>query len=94
MVKGVTRRIVEIKETGSNYFERAIFFVNTDSGRSASENTLSQEARRIIDNYSSVLPICAADEKKKKRLAVLSVMRLLVSAAAGAIATIIIMKIW
>ncbi len=94
MVKGVTRRIVEIKETGSSYFERAIFFINMDHSKNASEYTLSQEARRIIDNYSSGLPAASADDKKKKRADKLSIFKLLISAAAGVIATIIIMKVW
>jgi hypothetical protein len=93
MVKGVTRRIVEIKETGSNYFERAIFFVSMDHIKNASESTLSQEARRIIDNYSNGLPPISVDKKKNKHSAALSVFMLLISAAAGAIATIIVMKI-
>jgi len=94
MVKGVTRRIVEIKETGSTYFERAIFFVRMESCRGASENTLSQEAQRIIDNYSNALPLAVVGGKQKKGRTTLSVFKLLISAAAGALATIIIMKIW
>ncbi|HEX3025890.1 MAG TPA: hypothetical protein VHR42_01495, partial [Clostridia bacterium] len=64
MVKGMTRRIVEIKETGSGYFEKAIFFVKSD-GNSAAEQTLTEEAMRIIDNLCSDLKIKSTQRKTK-----------------------------
>lgn len=93
MVKGVTRRIVEIKETGSSYFERAIFFVSMEGCRGASEYTLSQEARKIIDRYSNDKPLPSPDSKPKKRLGALSLMKLIGSAAFGAFLTLLFTKI-
>lgn len=49
MVKGINRQVLEIRETGSEYFERAFFFVNpqyaeTDEKklRAAAEKSLGQ----------------------------------------------------
>jgi hypothetical protein len=93
MVKGVTKRIVEIKETGSSYFERAIFFVSMEGCRGANEYTLSQEARRIIDRLASEksLPVSGADSKK--HLFAMSVIKLIGSAAFGAFLTLLFTKI-
>lgn len=94
MVKGVTRRIVEIKETGSNYFERAIFFVKMDEGRNASEYTLSQEARRIIDKYSSGLPLTSVDKKQQMKKRAMLILKYFVSAVAGAVSAILLMHLF
>ena len=93
MVKGVTRRIVEIKETGSSYFERAIFFVSMEGRHGASEYTLSQEARRIIDRFSNDKVLPGSAVKPKKRDYVLSVLKLIASAAFGAFLTLLFTKI-
>lgn len=95
MVKGVTKRIVEIKETGSNYFERAIFFVNMEGRNNANEYTLSQEARHIIESLSndSVLPTPGVKHKPKKRDLILAAAKLIGSAAFGAFLTLLFTKI-
>ena len=92
MVKGVTKRIVEIRETGSNYFERAIFFVNMEGRRGASEYTLSQEARHIIDRLSNDKSLPPVGKPKKSGL-FFSVMKLICSAALGAFLTLLFTKI-
>ena len=92
MVKGVTKRIIEIKETGSNYFERAIFFVNMDGHHGASEYTLSQEARRIVDKFSNDKSL-PSYEKPKKTDRVISVLKLVASAAFGAFLTLLFTEI-
>lgn len=93
MVKGVTRRIVEIKETGSDYFERAIFFVKMDGSRSTSAFTLSQEAQRIINKYASGMPFLPVDKKQQTKKRTLLVLKLLVAAAIGAVAAVIFMNL-
>jgi hypothetical protein len=93
MVKGVTRRIVEIKETGSSYFERAIFFVSMEGRRGVSEYTLSQEARRIVDRFSGDKALTSPDVKPKKRDVALSVLKLIASAAFGAFLTLLFTEI-
>ena len=93
MVKGVTKRIVEIKETGSSYFERAIFFVNMEGRRGANEYTLSQEARRIIDRLSNDKSLQLPGQKPKKRARFFSVMKLVGSAGFGALLTLLFTKV-
>lgn len=52
MIKGVCKQIVEINDTESDYFERALFFVNP--GFSEIERTaLEREARRILHRMSA-----------------------------------------
>ena len=89
MVKGMTKRIVEIKDTGSNLFEKAIFFVRMDMPQSASEYTLSQEATKIIDKFCSELRLT----KTPRRVKLLDVLKLAVSAVAGAMLTVIVMQL-
>lgn len=91
MVKGVTKRVVEIKETGSQYFDRAIFFVNMDGRRNASEYTLSQEARNIIDRFSKGKDM--ADSKFQKKDYVISILKYVGSAAFGSFLTLLFTQI-
>jgi hypothetical protein len=91
MVKGVTKRVVEIKETGSQYFERAIFFVNMEGRRGASEYTLSQEARRIVDRFSGGKGLETAGGKKRDIIA--CALKLVGSAAFGAFLTLLFTRI-
>lgn len=51
MVKGVERKIIEIRDTGSDCFERALFFVRPDTPSPLAEPTLAGEAARIIDKF-------------------------------------------
>ncbi|HEX2939100.1 MAG TPA: hypothetical protein VHO66_09320 [Ruminiclostridium sp.] len=94
MVKGVTKRIVEIKETGSDYFERAIFFINLEGSKGSSEYTLSQEAQRIIDSLSNDNMPCVSDRKHKTRDRAFSVLKLLISAAAGVFVTLLVTNLF
>ncbi len=93
MVKGATKRIVEIKETGSSYFERAIFFVSMEGCHGASEYTLSQEARKIIDRCSNDRALPVPGVKPKKRDWTVSLLKIVGSAAFGAFLTLLFTKI-
>lgn len=94
MVKGVTRRVVEIKETGSDYFEKAIFFINIDGSRGMNENTLSQEARRIIDNLSHDDTPRGEDKKQRIKKRAISALKLLISAGVGVFTTLIFTQVF
>lgn len=89
MVKGMTRRIVEIKGSGNSCFERAIFFVRMDMPSNTPEHTLTQEASRIIDEF------CTGMELKKPPLRRKLGKILLVAGAAllGAAATVVTVKL-
>lgn len=93
MVKGATKRVVEIKETGSQYFEKAIFFVNMESQHHTKESTLSQEARRIIDRYSSDKKVQELGGRPKKGDIIISLLKLIGSAAFGAFVTLLFTQI-
>ncbi|MDR3552014.1 MAG: hypothetical protein P4L75_02715 [Clostridia bacterium] len=95
MVKGMTRRIIEIKQTGNTYFEKAVFYCRTNVPHGTTEDTLTQEAARIIDRLcregiSTSAGRCGAQSRKKRLLLAL---RMLASAAAGAMVTIGIMQL-
>jgi hypothetical protein len=85
----MTRRIVEIKETGSNYFERAIFFVRMDMPQNTLEYTLTQEASKIIDKFCSDLKLTKSPKKSK----LLEVAKILLAAAAGAAAAVLVLEL-
>ncbi len=49
MIRGISRKIIEVNNTGSDFFERAVFYVK--AGNEASDKHLKAEADRIICNY-------------------------------------------
>ena len=46
MIKGINRQVVEVKETGSEYFERILFFVKPEYA-SVSEGKIRERAGLI-----------------------------------------------
>ena len=50
MVKGTNRTVIEINDTGSNMFEKVIFFVTPEYGK-LSGGKLKAEAQKLIDKY-------------------------------------------
>ncbi|MGI6745887.1 MAG: hypothetical protein BWY46_01313 [Firmicutes bacterium ADurb.Bin300] len=52
MIKGVNKQVVEINETGNEYFEKAIFFVRPEYSRMG-EGRLREKAKNAIDKASS-----------------------------------------
>ena len=88
MVKGMTRRIVEIKGSGSSCFERAIFFVRMDMPSNTPENTLTQEASRIIDEFCSGMEL----KKPPLRRRIGEILRVAGAAVFGAAAAVVIVK--
>ncbi len=51
MLRGVNRRIIEINDCGSAYFERAIFILRADAA-DKSELQLKSEATKLISDMS------------------------------------------
>jgi hypothetical protein len=85
----MTRRIVEIKQPQSNYFEKAVFYCRANMPSGTSEYTLTQEATRIIES------LCIDGKTKTKptknfRLA--GFLKILISAVFGAVGAIILLK--
>jgi hypothetical protein len=87
LIKGMTRRIVEIKQPQSNYFEKAVFYCRTNMPRGISEYTLTQEATRIIES------LCIDGKTKPtKKLSFKGFLKIIISAAFGAVGAIILLK--
>lgn len=72
MVKGVNKTVIEINDTGSNIFEKAILFV-TPKYSNLSAKRLKTEAKRVVNNYySSADNVPTVRQKyKRRRVAVL-----------------------
>ncbi|MBR5320218.1 MAG: hypothetical protein IKU41_00065 [Clostridia bacterium] len=87
MVKGVNRQVLEIHETGCDYFEKALFFVRPEfSGESDSK--LKGKALNSI-HHSIGIP---KTRKQKIKSKAFFVVELLASAGAGAIITVLFLK--
>lgn len=87
MVKGINRQVLEIRETGSPYFERAFFFVNPEFAFT-DEKKLRKEAEKALQNPDR-LP------KTRRRRAKSILYWALGSgavAAVGTVATVLLMR--
>ncbi len=84
MIKGINRQVLEIHDTGTQYFEKALLFVKPEySGMS--EKSLRS---RFTDAFSSAnVPVCRKS-RLKSRLTAAALM--LASAGAGALITLLI----
>lgn len=49
MIRGISKRIIEVNDTGSEMFEKALFFVRSDCG--FDDKRLKNEANEIIKTY-------------------------------------------
>lgn len=80
MVKGVNRQVLEIHETGCEYFEKALFFVRPEYS-AESESKLKGNALKSIKNSVGV----PKTRKQKIKSKALFIAELLTSAGVGAI---------
>ena len=85
MAKVVNRQVLEIHDTGTEYFEKAMFFVKPEYS-TMSEKRLTQSAGTMLKNIPSVPQ--TRKEKKKSRL--LLAAKLTAAAGAGAAITALI----
>ena len=49
LIRGINKRIIEVNDTGSDMFEKVLFFVNVNCDYS--DKNLEKEAKRIIGEY-------------------------------------------
>ncbi len=49
MIRGISKKIIEVNDTGSDMFEKALFFVKSDC--KFNEKRLQNEAKVIVDSY-------------------------------------------
>ena len=62
MIKGVNRQVVEVRETGCDYFERIIFFVKPEYA-SLSEGKIRERASLIAGATTLPPPTKAKDSR-------------------------------
>ncbi len=87
MVKGVNRQVLEIHETGCEYFEKALFFVRPEYSRE-NEGKLKTEAMSSALNFTSV----PKTRKQKLKSRVLIFAEMTASAGVGAIITALLIR--
>lgn len=51
MIRGISKKIIEVNDTGSEFFEKALFVVKSDS--SLDDKKLKNEADKIVLTYFS-----------------------------------------
>lgn len=79
MIKGVNRQVLEIHETGTKYFEKALFFVRPEYS-TLSEKRLNEKALRALSGDAKV-PVT---KRAKLKTVALKIIYLLFAAVAGA----------
>lgn len=84
MTKGVNKQVIEIRETGNEYFEKALLFVKPEY------STMSR--RSLEEKISGVFAECRVPECRRSRIkaALRTAVAALLSAAAGALITALI----
>jgi len=86
MIRGINRQIIEVCDTGNQYFERALLFVRPEYA-SVDHKMLKAQAQNIIRGY--IPPYRRQKPQQKKRDAVL-VCGIL---AVAAVAVVLILKL-
>ena len=86
MIKGINRQVVEVRETGSDYFERILFFVKPEYA-SVSEGKIRERAG-LIAGRGEKPPV-----SRQKKEGLRQIIRLAASAFAGFLAGILLMNI-
>ncbi len=87
MVKGVNRQVLEIHETGCEYFEKALFFVRPEF---SAENEGKLKSKAIASIMNS--PGTPKTRKQKTKSRVLQIAELAASAGVGAIITALFIR--
>lgn len=82
MIKGVNRQVLEIHDTGNQYFEKALLFVKPEYS-TLSETRLRDAAQKAFGSCDKI-PKCRG---KKALGLILKVLSLIASAGTGALIT-------
>lgn len=85
MIKGVNKQVVEVVDTGSDYFERALFFVDPKY-YGISESKLKEKAG-LIANSAGKPP---ENKRIRRNRRIKKAVCLFAAAAAGSLATVLI----
>ena len=84
MIKGVNRQVVEVAETGSDYFEKALFFVNPKY-YGMTDGKLKERAQTLMNSAGA--PPKTRNSNRRSKITVF--IEIAASAAAGAIIALI-----
>ncbi len=88
MVKGVNKQVIEVMETGNEYFERAILVVRAQKANK-SKAMLEQKAADYIDSFGqSPLPRLRKKRSRRRQMA-LALANRLCWAGAGALCALL-----
>lgn len=66
MIKGCQRKIIVIRDTGSDFFDEAYFIIKDGGTIPAGDDDMIAEANRILER-NMLCPQFAEEEKKEKR---------------------------
>ncbi len=87
MVKGVNRQVLEIHETGCEYFEKALFFVRPEYS-AENESKLKGNAMKSLRNSVGI----PKTRKQKIKSRVCFIAEMAVSAGFGAVLTALLIR--
>ncbi len=84
MLKGVNRQVVEVADTGSEYFERAIFFVNPKY-YGLTDGKLRERAQTLVTSAGAP----PKSRQKNSRDKLKTAIAIVASALAGSLITVV-----
>ena len=67
MIRGINRQVVEVKETGSEYFEKIMFFVKPEYA-SVNEGKIRERASLIAGNLENQPPATKLKKDRKTEI--------------------------
>ena len=67
MLKGCSRRIIMVKDTGSRYFDSAYFVLKSDLPVTCRDSDMLSEARRMIAECADGSDAAPKEIKKRRR---------------------------
>lgn len=85
MIKGINKQVVEVSETGSDYFERIMFFVKPEYA-SVSEGKIRERAGIIAKGITAAPPTKLSSGSRA-----LEAAKIILSAMCGAVITLIVL---
>ena len=88
MIKGVNRQMLEVSDTKSPYFERALLVIRADM-HTVDEGVLRRAASELLANTDS----CSHLRRGRRRLLGARIVWMFLSAGLGAIITILVQQL-
>lgn len=88
MIKGINRQMIEITDTGSPYFERALLVVQPDMS-TADDATLHREAHEVLCGVDS----CSHLRRQHRRLLISRLLLIVLSGGGGAALTLLLERL-